>query len=91
MELAKAQGAKRALPLPVSAPFHCALMQPAAEAMAEALAQTEIAAAPVRRWSPMSRAGAADRSRRDPRQPGAQVTGHGALARKHGLHGGRRA
>ncbi len=38
VEIAKQQGAKRALLLPVSAPFHCALMQPAAEAMAEALA-----------------------------------------------------
>ena len=37
MELAKLAGAKRALLLPVSAPFHCALMQPAAEAMKEAL------------------------------------------------------
>jgi [acyl-carrier-protein] S-malonyltransferase len=36
-EIAKAKGAKRALLLPVSAPFHCDLMQPAAEAMAEAL------------------------------------------------------
>ena len=44
MELAKAAGAKRAVPLPVSAPFHCALMQPAAEAMAEALAKVEIRA-----------------------------------------------
>ncbi|MBK1663755.1 [acyl-carrier-protein] S-malonyltransferase [Rhodospirillum rubrum] len=35
--LAKAKGCKRALPLPVSAPFHCALMAPAAEVMAEAL------------------------------------------------------
>jgi [acyl-carrier-protein] S-malonyltransferase len=36
-EIAKAKGAKRAVMLPVSAPFHCALMQPAAEVMAEAL------------------------------------------------------
>jgi [acyl-carrier-protein] S-malonyltransferase len=45
-EIAKAKGAKRAIPLPVSAPFHCALMQPAADAMAEALAKTP-AKAPV--------------------------------------------
>ena len=38
-EIAKAKGAKRAVMLPVSAPFHCALMQPAAEAMAAALAK----------------------------------------------------
>lgn len=38
VELAKARGAKRAVMLPVSAPFHCALMQPAADAMAGALA-----------------------------------------------------
>ncbi len=38
VEVAKARGAKRAMLLPVSAPFHCSLMQPAAEAMAEALA-----------------------------------------------------
>jgi len=37
LEIAKAKGAKRALLLPVSAPFHCALMQPAADAMAAAL------------------------------------------------------
>jgi [acyl-carrier-protein] S-malonyltransferase len=35
--LAKDMGAKRAVPLPVSAPFHCPLMQPAAEAMSDAL------------------------------------------------------
>ncbi|CEJ12612.1 Malonyl CoA-acyl carrier protein transacylase [bacterium YEK0313] len=45
-ELAKARGAKRAIPLPVSAPFHCALMQPAADAMAEALTRVP-AKAPV--------------------------------------------
>jgi len=37
IELAKAAGAKRAILLPVSAPFHCALMQPAADVMSEAL------------------------------------------------------
>lgn len=42
--LAKEKGAKRAMLLPVSAPFHCALMAPAAEKMAEALAETGIAA-----------------------------------------------
>ena len=40
--LAKERGAKRALMLPVSAPFHCALMQPAASVMADALAGVEI-------------------------------------------------
>ena len=44
VEIAKAKGAKRAVLLPVSAPFHCALMQPAAEAMAAALAGIAIAA-----------------------------------------------
>jgi len=42
IEIAKARGAKRALLLPVSAPFHCSLMQPAAEAMAEALGTTAV-------------------------------------------------
>lgn len=40
--LATAAGAKRALALPVSAPFHCALMQPAADAMRAALDKTDI-------------------------------------------------
>jgi [acyl-carrier-protein] S-malonyltransferase len=42
VEIAKARGAKRAMMLPVSAPFHCALMQPAADAMAHALAEVTI-------------------------------------------------
>ena len=42
IEIAKAKGAKRAMLLPVSAPFHCALMQPAADAMAEALAKVTV-------------------------------------------------
>nr|WP_294865446.1 ACP S-malonyltransferase [uncultured Pseudogulbenkiania sp.] len=44
MELCKAKGAKRALPLPVSVPSHCALMKPAAERLAAALAEVEIKA-----------------------------------------------
>lgn len=41
-EVGKALGVRRAVPLPVSAPFHCALMQPAADAMAEALQAVDI-------------------------------------------------
>ncbi len=43
VEIAKGKGARRAMMLPVSAPFHCTLMQPAADAMAQALAQVTIA------------------------------------------------
>jgi [acyl-carrier-protein] S-malonyltransferase len=48
-EIAKAKGAKRAIILPVSAPFHCSLMQPAADVMAQALAavKVNVPAAPV--------------------------------------------
>ncbi|MEO0767019.1 MAG: ACP S-malonyltransferase, partial [Pseudomonadota bacterium] len=41
-EIAKGRGAKRALLLPVSAPFHCALMEPAARVMKDALADVEM-------------------------------------------------
>jgi [acyl-carrier-protein] S-malonyltransferase len=47
IELAKELGAKRALPLPVSAPFHCPLMQPAADAMADALSYVVLEAPAV--------------------------------------------
>lgn len=43
VEVAKARGVKRAMMLPVSAPFHCPLMRPAAEAMAEALSRVAVA------------------------------------------------
>ncbi|MCB1506562.1 MAG: ACP S-malonyltransferase [Hyphomicrobiaceae bacterium] len=46
-EVGKPLGVRRAMPLPVSAPFHCALMQPAADAMAEALSKVEIRAPKV--------------------------------------------
>ena len=44
LPIAKELGARKAMMLPVSAPFHCALMQPAADRMAGTLAETEIAA-----------------------------------------------
>ena len=42
LDIAREKGAKRAILLPVSAPFHCSLMQPAADAMAAALAEVEM-------------------------------------------------
>ncbi|NDH04169.1 MAG: ACP S-malonyltransferase, partial [Marivivens sp.] len=47
LTIAKEKGAKRALLLPVSAPFHCALMKPAADVMAEALDDVQINAPAV--------------------------------------------
>jgi [acyl-carrier-protein] S-malonyltransferase len=47
VQIAKDMGAKRAILLPVSAPFHCALMQPAAEAMADALSYVVVGAPAV--------------------------------------------
>jgi [acyl-carrier-protein] S-malonyltransferase len=44
VDIAKARGVKRAMMLPVSAPFHCALMHPAAQVMAEALSQVTVKA-----------------------------------------------
>src|SRR6478672_13912644 len=44
ISIAKEMGAKRAVPLPVSAPFHCPLMQPAAEAMQDALSYVVVGA-----------------------------------------------
>ncbi len=47
IDIAKARGVRRAMPLPVSAPFHCSLMRPAADAMAEALERAAIVAPAV--------------------------------------------
>jgi [acyl-carrier-protein] S-malonyltransferase len=47
VEIAKGKGAKRAMLLPVSAPFHCAMMQPAADVMAEALSKVAVSAPKV--------------------------------------------
>ena len=47
IEIAKAKGVKRALALPVSAPFHCSMMQPAADAMRAALADVQVRAPQV--------------------------------------------
>lgn len=57
---AKAAGAKRALVLPVSVPSHCALMRPAAEALAQRLAAIEIAMPAIPVWHNASVAVAAD-------------------------------
>ena len=86
LEIAKARGARRAMLLPVSAPFHCRLMQPAAEEMAKALDGVTIRP-PV---SPVvvERSGSADyRSGRDPPAPDRAGHGDRALARIGSLHG----
>jgi [acyl-carrier-protein] S-malonyltransferase len=72
--IAKDMGAKRAIQLPVSAPFHCSLMKPAAEAMAEALGVTSIARPAVPIYANVTASAESDPSMiRD--QLVAQVTG----------------
>ena len=58
--IAKEMGAKRAIQLPVSAPFHCSLMKPAADAMAEALGTTAIARPAVPIYANVSAAAESD-------------------------------
>ena len=60
--IAKDMGAKRAVPLPVSAPFHCPLMQPAANAMADALGGTDIIAPEVPLYANVTAEAVADPS-----------------------------
>ncbi len=80
-EIARARGVKRAMLLPVSAPFHCALMRPAAEAMDRALTESS----PVSPALPVVAnvtAAKATNAHRDPPPAGRAGHGHGALARK---------
>ena len=60
IDMAKEMGAKRAILLPVSAPFHCPLMQPAADAMAAAFGRTNIAAPAVPLYANVTAAPVAD-------------------------------
>ncbi len=87
VEIAKAKGAKRAMLLPVSAPFHCALMQPAADAMAEALAKVTIKPPAVPLVANVLARPISDPAR-DRARAGRAGHRHGALARVRRLHGG---
>ena len=80
VEMAKAKGVRRAMLLPVSAPFHCALMAPAADAMAEAL-ENDLAARAGRAAGRQRLRRQGHRSGRDPRPAGPPGHRHGALAR----------
>ncbi|WP_419825986.1 ACP S-malonyltransferase [Sphingomonas sp.] len=60
VELAKVRGGKRAMLLPVSAPFHCALMEPAARAMEKALASAALSAPLVPLYANVTAAPVAD-------------------------------
>ncbi len=79
IEIAKAKGARRAMLLAVSAPFHCALMEPAAEVMANALAGVHIHPPAVPLVANVLGA-SADRSDGDPPAAGRAGDRHGALA-----------
>lgn len=63
MALSKDKGVKRAMPLPVSAPFHCALMQPAADVMADALGKAALRAPLVPVYANVTAAPVADPDR----------------------------
>ena len=87
LEIAKEKGAKRAILLPVSAPFHCPLMQPAADAMAEALAAAQMEPPAVSLYANVTAAPVdSPDTIRDLLVE--QVTGHGPLARERRRHGG---
>ena len=85
IEIARENGIKRAMLLPVSAPFHCALMAPAAEAMRAALAETTILS-PVVDVVANVTAAAGARPGRNPQASGRPGVRNCALARMHGLY-----
>ena len=85
VKLAPEFGIRRAVPLPVSAPFHCALMQPAADRMAEALEDVALDAAACRSSAMSPRACHGSQEIKSPVGPAGD--GRCALARIRGLHG----
>ena len=88
-ELAKAAGARRAVMLPVSAPFHCALMKPAQERLKADLDATEfrdLAVPLINNWQARE---IRDRSRR-PRRAVSPSAESGAVGRFHARAGRRR-
>ena len=89
VEVAKAKGVRRAMLLPVSAPFHSALMQPAAEVMAEALGKVTIKPPVVPLVANVTAAPVTDPAQIRARA-GRAGHRHGALARVGCIHGGRR-
>ena len=86
VDLAKQQGARRSVLLPVSAPFHCRLLAPAAEAVAAALAEVVIRAPAVPVISNVT-AAPGERAGNLARPAGRAGDGPGALARKPPCHG----
>ena len=86
VEVAKAKGVRRAMMLPVSGPFHSALMQPAADVMADALAKVAIRPPCVPLVSNVL-ATAGDGTGADRARPDRSGDRHGALARVDRVHG----
>ena len=86
VQVAKAKGVKRAMMLPVSAPFHCPLMRPAAEAMAEALSRVAVRPPRVPLVANVARR-TDQRSGRHRSLPNRASDGYGPLAQIGPLHG----
>ena len=85
VELAKARGARHAILLDVSAPFHCSLLQPAADAMAEALEDVDMQDPAVPLFANVT-AGPAKSAADLPGLLVRQVDGDGPLAGEHDVH-----